>query len=243
MIDLGFLGSIHFTWDFLVALLSITLIDLILAGDNAIVIAMAVQALPPSQRNKGIFLGAGAAVILRVIFAFIAAKLLLIDFVKLAGGIVILWIGWKLLVDSAKDRNVQVKTGKTLLQAIWIIVVADVSMSLDNILAIAGASRGNLFLLIFGLALSIPLVVAGSSLLSLLLDRYPFILYLGTAVLGRVGGEMIITDPFIASLVGPSSFVKYGVEVTCAVGVIVLAVLWMRRMDKEPPPLRVRGGS
>ncbi|MCX7816751.1 MAG: TerC family protein [Syntrophales bacterium] len=243
MIDLGFLGSIELTGEFLVALLSITLIDLILAGDNAVVIAMAVQCLPPAQRKKGIVLGAGAAVALRVIFAFVASQMLLIEGLKLAGGIVILWIGWKLLVDSAKEKNIEVKTGKTVLQAVWIIVIADVSMSLDNILAIAGASRGNFFLLLFGVALSIPLVVAGSSILSLLIDRYPFILYLGAAVLGRVGGEMIITDPFVVSFMGPSKFIKYTVEVICAIGVIVLAVLWMRRVDKEPPPLRIRGSN
>ncbi|MCX7634317.1 MAG: YjbE family putative metal transport protein, partial [Syntrophales bacterium] len=139
MIDLGILGQIHFTADFLVGFVSIIIIDLILAGDNAVVIAMAVQSLEKAQRIKGIIFGAGAAVVLRVILTFFVAQLLTIAFVKLVGGILILWIGFKLFVEGAPGNEDECREAKSLAQAIWIIIVADVTMSLDNILAVAGA--------------------------------------------------------------------------------------------------------
>ena len=169
--DLGIFGQIHFTWDFFVGFLSIILIDLILAGDNAVIIAMAVRSLPRKQRMRGIAFGAGAAVILRVILTFFAAQLLQIQFIKFIGGAVIVWIAVKLFVEGAPDEEAK-KEAKTLLQAIWVIIIADLTMSTDNVLAVAGASKGNLFLLLFGLGLSIPFVVFTSNLLSLLMDKY-----------------------------------------------------------------------
>ena len=204
--DLGILGQIHFNWDFLVALLSIILIDLILAGDNAVIIAMAVRSLPRKQRMRGIAFGAGAAVILRVILTFFAAQLLQVQFVKFVGGAVILWIAVKLFVEGAPGEEAH-KEAKTLWQAIWVIIIADITMSTDNVLAVAGASKGNLFLLLFGLGLSIPFVVFTSNLLSMLMDKYPWIIYLGAAVLGRVGGEMMITDPFIVKHLHPTKII------------------------------------
>ncbi|MCJ7833018.1 MAG: TerC family protein, partial [Deltaproteobacteria bacterium] len=198
--DLGILGQIHFNWDFLVGFLSIVLIDLILAGDNAVVIAMAVRSLPRKQRLRGIAFGAGVAVILRVILTFFAAQLLQIQFIKFIGGAVIVWIAVKLFVEGAPDEEVK-KEAKTLLQAIWVIIIADLTMSTDNILAVAGASKGNLFLLLFGLSLSIPFVVFTSNLLAMLMDKYPWFIYLGAAILGRVGGEMMISDPFITKMI------------------------------------------
>ena len=170
--DLGILGQIHFNWEFVTGLLSIVLIDLILAGDNAVVIAMAVRSLPRKQRTRGIAFGAGAAVILRVTLTFFAAQLLQINFIKFIGGAVILWIAVKLFVEGAPDEEVK-REAKTLWQAIWVIIIADITMSTDNVLAVAGASKGNLFLLLFGLALSIPFVVFTSNLLSMLMDKYP----------------------------------------------------------------------
>ena len=181
---------------FFASLLTIIMIDLVLAGDNSIVIAMAVQSLEPKKRIKGIIFGALAAVILRVIFTFFASKLLLHPYVKLVGGILILWIAVKMMIDSCGNDK-HCKAATSIWSAVWIILIADVTMSLDNILAVAGASHGSLELLIFGLGLSIPLVVFASSLISRLLEKYPAIMWIGAVILGKVGGEMVITDPVI----------------------------------------------
>jgi len=227
VLDLGMFGSIHFNLRFLTDILSIVLIDLILAGDNAVVIALAVRSLPSEQRKKGIFYGAGAAVLLRVIATFFVAQLLQISYVKLIGGAVIIWIAVKLFVEGAPTD--EAPEAKSLAEAVKIIVIADITMSTDNMLAVGGASHGNFFLLLFGLALSIPFVVFTSNLLSMLMDKYPIIVYIGAAVLGRVGGEMMITDPFIVNLINPSKFLQYSTEAFFAVGVLVVGKLLMRR--------------
>lgn len=225
--DFSILGHIQFNWEFLTRLLSIVLIDLILAGDNAVVIAMAVRSLPRKQRTRGIAFGAGAAVLLRVTLTFFAAQLLQISFIKFFGGAVILWIAVKLFVEGAPQEDVK-QEAKSLAQAIWIIIIADLTMSTDNVLAVAGASEGNLFLLLFGLALSIPFVVFTSNLLSFFMDKFPFIIYIGAAILGRVAGEMMVTDPFIVKTLEPSKWFQYGVEVFCLLGVLVAGKLWIR---------------
>ncbi len=226
-IDLGFLGKIEFTWDFCVGFLCIVLIDLVLAGDNAVVLALAVKNLHGRQRRTGIIFGAGAAVALRVVLTFCVAQLLQISFIKLIGGILILWIAMKLFVEGAPEDKFQ-REATTFWQAIRIIVIADIIMSTDNILAVAGACKGNFFLLLFGLALSIPFVVFTSSLLSMLMDKYPIIVWIGAAVLGRVGGEMIITDPWVVEKISPSTFLKYACEIIGAVGVIAASKLYMK---------------
>jgi YjbE family integral membrane protein len=212
MIDFGWLGHIAFTWQFLVAVLSIVLIDLVLAGDNAVVIAMAVRNLPGKQRMWGIALGAGAAVVVRVIATFLVAQLLNMPFIKLVGGAVIIWIAVKLLSEGA-DEECQERECGTIWQAVWIIIVADMSMGIDNMLAVGAASHGNLFLLLFGLFLSIPFVVFMSNILSKLMNRYPIILWLGAGILGKVGGEMMITDPWVRGLLNPPKWVEYAVMV------------------------------
>ena len=237
--DLGFLGEIHLNAQFFSALLSIVIIDLVLAGDNAVVIAMAVKKLDGRQRTWGIAMGAAGAVVVRVICTFFVAKLLTISFVKLLGGAVILWIAVKLLVEGAEDENV--KEAGNLWQAIWIIIVADMSMGIDNMLAVGGASHGNFFLLMFGLMLSIPFVVFMSSLLAKLMDRYPIILYIGSGVLGKVGGEMMITDPYVHNLLHPPKIAEYAVMVFFTIGVIALGkwILYRRNLEaalEEPAP-------
>ncbi|TSA47520.1 MAG: TerC family protein [Deltaproteobacteria bacterium] len=212
MIDFGWLGHIAFTWQFLVAVLSIVLIDLVLAGDNAVVIAMAVRNLPGKQRLWGIALGAGAAVVVRVIATFLVAQLLNIQFIKLVGGAVIIWIAVKLLSEGA-DAECEDKECGSIWQAVWIIIVADMSMGIDNMLAVGAASHGNLFLLLFGLVLSIPFVVFMSNILSKLMNKYPIILWLGAGILGKVGGEMMITDPWVHGLLNPPKWVEYAVMV------------------------------
>lgn len=207
--DFGFLGRIDFTGEFLAALLSITLIDLVLAGDNAVVIALAVKNLRGRQQRMSIAFGAGAAVALRVAATFVCAQLLRVPLVKLAGGAVIIWIAIKLLSVQQEEGDGSHKEAGNLLQALWIIVVADISMSIDNMLTVAGACKGNLFLLLFGLSLSIPLVVCGAGLLSLLMNRFPIIVWIGAALLGKVGGEMMITDPWIERLIHTTKTMEY----------------------------------
>ena len=225
--DLGILGKITFDLNFLSALFSIVIIDLILAGDNAVVIAMAVRSLPHEQRKKGIIFGAGAAVLLRVIATFFVSQLLTISFIKLIGGILILWIAVKLFMEGVPEEKIE-KQATTIAQAVKLIVIADITMAIDNMLAVGGASHGNLFLLIFGLGLSVPLVVFTSNLLSILMDKYPIIIYIGAAVLGKVGGEMIITDPFTVNILNPGKLLIYSVEAVFAVGVIITGKLWMK---------------
>jgi YjbE family integral membrane protein len=226
------LGSITFDWKFVSALFSIVIIDLILAGDNAVVIAMAVRSLPREQRRKGILLGSAAAVLLRVLATFFVSQMLRLQFIKLVGGALILWIAVKLFVEGSPEEGAD-KEAANLWQAIRIIVIADITMSLDNMLAVAGASHGNLFLLLFGLGLSIPLVVLTSNLLSILMDRYPYVIYLGAGILGKVGGEMMITDPVIVSWLHPSKALIYATEAVFAVGVIVVGKIWIRWMIKS----------
>ena len=210
MVDFGWLGHIAFTWQFFAAVMSIILIDLVLAGDNAVVIAMAVRTLPGKQRLWGIALGAGAAVVVRVIATFLVAQLLNMPFIKLVGGAVIIWIAVKLLSEGADDECKDQECG-SIWQAVWIIIVADMSMGIDNMLAVGAASHGNLFLLLFGLVLSIPFVVFMSNILSKLMNRYPIILWLGAGILGKVGGEMMITDPWVHGLLNPPKWVEYAV--------------------------------
>ena len=237
--DLGILGQVQFNLEFFTALLSIVFIDLILAGDNAVIIAMAVRSLPRKQRTRGIAFGAMTAVVLRVTLTFFAAQLLQINFIKFFGGAIILWIAITLFVEGAPEEDGR-KEAKTLAQAIWIIIIADLTMSTDNVLAVAGASKGNLFLLVFGLMLSIPFVVFTSNLLSKLMDRYPIIIYAGSAILGRVGGEMMITDPFTVKWLQPSKWMQYGVELGCLLGVVVIGKLWIKmKISREEKDLGV----
>ena len=233
--DLGWLGHITLDLAFFSALLSIVLIDLILSGDNSVVIAMAVRSLPQNKRIVGIAVGSAAAVGMRVILTFFAAHLLLIPFLKIVGGLLIAWIAVKLFVEGNAEKEVHQEAG-SLLHAIKIICLADLIMSTDNVLAVAGASHGNLFLLVFGLGLSIPIVVGTSTLLSLLMDTYPVIVYIGAAVLGKVAGEMLITDPVMAKIFHPGHSLEYAIQAFCAVAVVVAGKLLLRwranRMDK-----------
>ena len=239
---IGNIGTVSFTWDFFLAFLSIILIDLVLSGDNAVVIAMAVRTLPPKQRLRGITIGAGAAIVLRVSLTFVASQLLTISFVKFFGGVLITWIAVKLFVEGVPDEESK-REAKTLAQAVVTIMIADITMSTDNILAVAGASKGNFFLLLFGLALSIPFLVFTSNLLSKLMDRYPIIIYLGAAVLGRVAGDMIITDPFVHNLLHPSSWVEWAIELFFAGGVILAGKLWMKLRDPKEEPVLAEDGK
>jgi YjbE family integral membrane protein len=204
----------------------IVIIDMLLAGDNALVIAMAVRSLPPRERRIGTICGAGAAVLLRAVLTIAAARLLRVPYLQLVGGLFILWIALKVLRD-ANDPPDSAPASRRLWQAIWYVVFADLTMSTDNILAIAGASHGSDELIVFGLALSIPFVVFSSNLLAKLMDRYPIVIYVGAAILGNVGGDMIMRDPFVVNLVHPTKLAGYAVN-----AVLIAAILIIGRKKK-----------
>jgi len=210
--------------------LSIVLIDLLLAGDNALVIALAVRSLPPRQRRIGSALGAVAAVVLRAGLTFAAVKLLSVEFVKLAGGAFVLYIAVKVFVDADAPEKEAAPPGR-IWRAIWYIVFADITMSMDNVLAIAGASHGSLALILFGLGLSIPFVVLSSNLLVVMMNRYPWTLYLGAAILGKVGAEMMLTDGFVTRKLHPSQTTMYAVEAAAVVVVLIVSRLLCAKRD------------
>ncbi len=174
----------------------IVLINLLLSGDNAIVIAMASAHLPPKQRKQAIWWGAAAAVILRCLLTVVAISLLQIPYLQAAGALMLLYIAVKLLVDSADgEAHATIKKSATALQAIWTIVVADFVMSLDNVLAIAAVADGDIMLIILGLIISVPMIIWGSQVLGRLLKRFPWLSYLGAALLAFAAGDMLIHDP------------------------------------------------
>ena len=244
MIDLGMFGVIHFNLAFLGSVGSILFIDLILSGDNAVLIAMAARNLPPAQKTQCIWLGAGLAVVIRIILTFFIAQLLEISYVKLVGGVLILWIAVKLFEGSEDE---QTGDAASMWQALKMILIADATMSLDNMLSVAAVSHGNMFLLLFGLGISIPLVVFTSNLLSTLMDKYPIIVVVGAAVLGKVGGEMMITDPFVIKLLpssllaldmkAPAAFLLYTVEIVGAIGVVVIGKMLAKMKIKNEEQL------
>ncbi|RJX19485.1 MAG: TerC family protein [Ammonifex sp.] len=205
--------------------LEIVLIDIVLAGDNACVIAMAVRRLSRRRRLLGIALGAAAAVFLRVSLTFVASQIILLPYLKLVGGALVIWIAVKLLKYNAVQCDNNSRGAGSLWEAVKLIMIADVVMSTDNILAIAAVAKGNLILLIFGLGLSIPFVVFGSSFLCMVMDRFPATAYLAAAVLGKIGGELMLTDPFVTHLIHPSRGVEIAAQLVCAMGVI--AVAWL----------------
>ncbi|MEX8520971.1 MAG: TerC family protein [Leptothrix sp. (in: b-proteobacteria)] len=188
------------TPDFWLALLKIIWVNILLSGDNAVVIALAARNLPPRQQQAAIFGGSGAAIVLRVVLTLFAVQLLQYPFLKLIGSLLLLWIGIQLL--SGDDGDGDIKAGDTLGSAIRTILVADLVMSLDNVIAVAAAAdsapaSARVTLLILGLGLSIPLIIFGSTLLLKLMSNFPVIIKLGAALLGFVAGEMALTDPAI----------------------------------------------
>lgn len=182
----------EFSLAFLYGVLGVVLVDLILAGDNAILIGMAVRNLPPRLKKKASFFGALGAVVFRFIFMFFAIKLLQHPFLRALGGAIIIWIAFKLVLPEKKERNV--KPAEKLFEAIWIIVSADVIMSLDNVLAVAGIARENFWLFVFGIALSLPLVIFASQLIARLMNKWSWLILLGGLFLAWIGGSMITED-------------------------------------------------
>ncbi|MBA4543932.1 TerC family protein [Thermoactinomyces sp. CICC 10521] len=205
---------------FWIGFFNIIILDLLLSGDNAVVIGMAARNLPEHQRKKAVMIGAGMAVILRASLTAIAAYLLKIPLLMTIGGILLLWIAVNLLADE--EEGTEVSLGRTLKSAIKTIIVADVVMSLDNVLAVAGAAHGSVVLVLFGLALSIPIIMWGSGLVASLLKRLPWLIYAGTAILGYTAGELMIGDPLVRSyLSGGQDYLDTAVPIVLAILVMV----------------------
>jgi YjbE family integral membrane protein len=191
--DLGYLTQIG----------KIVLLDLVLAGDNAVVIALAVRTLPPRQQFWGRIWGTFGAVALRLAFIFVVTWLLKIPLLQVAGALMLIWIAVKLARQSGGEgEGHNVRQGGSLVEAVWIIIVADVIMSLDNVLSVAGAAHGDMQLVIFGIGLSIPIVIWLSAVLSALMNRFPWIVWLAAGVLGEVAGKMILDDVWVVERFG-----------------------------------------
>jgi len=223
---------------FWIGVLQIIAIDILLGGDNAVVIALAVRRLPEKQRNQGIFWGVFGAIALRVILIFFALQLLALPFLKIVGGLLLLWIGIKLLQPEDSDGSRSIGAPEHLFDAVKTIVIADAVMSLDNVIAVAAAAKGNMALVVFGIAVSIPIIVFGSRLVLWLMDRYPFIITLGGALLGWIGGEMLITDRTIETLVPDlPHWAHYAAAAAGALFVVAVGTAVARRGRREASPL------
>jgi YjbE family integral membrane protein len=223
---------------FWTALLKIIGVNIVLSGDNAVVIALAARSLPQKQQKQAIFWGSGAAIIMRIILTLFAVALLALPWLKLIGSVLLIWIGVKLLVPE--DGGDNVSASDNMLQAIKTILIADLVMSLDNVIAVAAAASGSVPLLVIGLGISIPLVIFGATLLVHLMERYPIIITIGAALIGFVAGEMAWEDHAIDALTSPfPAGMKY---VAAAVGAafVVLLGQWLARRQAraagESPP-------
>jgi YjbE family integral membrane protein len=237
-------------WAFWVAVGQIIWINILLSGDNAVVIALACRSLPPRQRFWGILLGAGAAVVLRIFFTVIIAQIMGIAFLKLVGGLLLLWIAIKLIVPTDEHGEDSVKAGETLWRAVWLVTVADIVMSLDNVIAIAAAAETasmrvdmanamaiKTTLIVFGLATSVPLIIAGSALLMKVMERFPILVWAGAALLGWVAGEIIVKDVAVVGYLGAEFVERIHLWAAAAGAIFVVAVGWFIRRAKDKGPL------
>jgi YjbE family integral membrane protein len=230
------------TAETLSALLSIIMIDILLGGDNAVVIALACRNLPPHQRRMGIVWGTLGAIVLRVILIFFALTLLQVPLLKIAGAVLLVWIGVKLLLPQEGDGHAHIQGSQRLWGAVKTVIVADLVMSVDNVLAIAGAAEGasadhQMGLVVFGLLFSIPIIVWGSQLVIKLMDRFPIIITLGGMLLGWIAGTMAVTDPVVADRAVVTDLLKYGAGIAGALLVLAAGkVIAARRVAAEPQP-------
>jgi YjbE family integral membrane protein len=219
------------TADFWIGLLKIVWINILLSGDNAVVIALAARSLPPHQQKKAVLFGSGAAVVLRIILTVVAAKLLELSFLQIIGGALLLWIGVQLLAEGDDDEQAESKQS-SLMAAVRTILIADLIMSLDNVIAVAAAAKGSMLLLILGLAISIPLVIFGSTLMIKLMDRFPVIVTVGAGLIGWVGGETIISDTVLHDLVTQYPALHQGAAALGAVLVVLVGKYLSHRSER-----------
>jgi YjbE family integral membrane protein len=210
-------------------------INIILSGDNAVVIALACRGLPPHRQRVGMVAGAGVAVGLRIVFTLLVASLLSTPFLKILGSALLVWIAVKLLVEDEEEAEGKIKASDRLWHAIRTIAIADAVMSLDNVLAIAAVAQDSWFLLILGLAISIPLVIVGASLIMALIERFPVFVWLGAGLLGWVAGEMLVSDPWLLARLGEVKAHQLDIPAAAIGAVIVVAVgyLLRRRLQSE----------
>jgi YjbE family integral membrane protein len=216
------------TPQFWLAGLEIIVINILLSGDNAVVIALACRNLPPHQRRWGVFWGAVGAIVLRIILTFFAVSLLQLSFLKLIGGVLLLWIGIKLIAEEDSEEGHEVKASDKMFSAIRTVVIADLVMSIDNVLGVAAAAHGSLLLLIFGLALSVPLVIGGAQIIMRLIERFPVLIVAGGGLLGFVAGELMIEDSAIVDWVhAHAAWLKWAAPVI-GIALVVGPAKWMQ---------------
>lgn len=222
-------------WTQLLQVLGIIWIDIVLSGDNAVVIALACRGLPAGRRTLGIVLGTGTAVVLRLVFALLVVQLLAVPFLKVAGSALLLWIAVKLL--TARHGDEDVPATNRLWRAVGTIAMADAVMSLDNVFAIVAVAGESIWLLVFGLLVSIPLIVAGAALVMRLLMRFPILTWMGAALLGWVAGHMLVTDPWVHERLAATVLAPYAIAVSAAGALLVVALGWaLRRWRASSAP-------
>ena len=209
------------TSEFWIGLLKIIWINIILSGDNAVVIALAARSLPEEQQRKAILFGSGAAVVLRVALTVVAAKLLEVSYLQIVGGLLLLWIGAQLLSEEDEEEGGE-PTQSTMGAAIRTILIADLVMSLDNVIGVAAAAKGSMTLLILGLAISIPLVVFGSSMMIKLMTRFPIVVTFGACLIGWVGGETIASDVALRGFAEANPWLHYTAAAAGALAVLAI---------------------
>lgn len=222
-----------FSPEFWTALLSIIIIDLVLAGDNAIVIGLAARNLPKHQQKKAIIWGTVGAVVIRALATIFVVWLLKIPGLLLVGGILLVWIAYKLLVEEKGHDDIE--AGGSLWEAIRTIIIADVLMGLDNVLAVAGAAHGSFLLVVLGLVISVPIMVWGSTLILKWIERFPIIITIGAGVLAWTASKMIVGEPFLKEYFA-NPVVKYGFELLVVAAVITIGTMKKRKAAKEPQP-------
>lgn len=219
--------------EFWTALLSIVIIDLLLAGDNAIVIGLAARNLPKHQQKKAVVWGTVGAVVIRALATIFVVWLLKIPGLLLVGGVLLVWIAYKLLVEGKGHDDVE--AGGSLWEAIRTIIIADALMGLDNVLAVAGAAHGSFLLVILGLLISVPIMVWGSTLILKWIERFPIIITIGAGVLAWTAAKMIVDEPFLKAYFA-NPVVKYGFELLVVAAVIAVGTMKKRKSAKEPQP-------
>ncbi len=215
--------------EFISGLLAIIMIDLVLAGDNAILIGLAARKLPKDQQKKVIIWGAVGAIVIRIIATLLVVVILEVPGLHLIGGLLLVWIAYKLLIDEEEH---DVKPADSMWAAIKTIIIADALMGLDNVLAVAGASHGNFTLVVIGLLVSIPVVMYGSTLILKLIERFPFIIIIGAGILGWTAAKMIVAEPFMLDYFA-NPFIKYGFEAIVVIGILVAGTSRQKTIEKE----------
>ena len=217
------------TPQFWLAALEIIVINILLSGDNAVVIALACRNLPPKQRRWGVFWGAIGAIILRIILTFFAVSLLKLSWLKIIGGVLLVWIGIKLIAEDEGEGGPDVQASDRLLAAVRTVIIADIVMSIDNVLGVAAAAKGSLLLLVFGLVVSVPLVIGGAQLIMRLIERFPILIVAGGGLLGYVAGELIVEDSAIADWVHVNAAWLTWAAPTAGIVLVVGVAKWLQR--------------